>query len=223
MNCLIIGGTSGLGLSLAKKLAGSYDVHITGRQDPHERDVAFHTLNLTDAKESLAAIDKLVQELPEISLLIYAAGFFQEGTATDLTISQIDEMLSVGLTSAIYVTRQLLAKQNELPDFIAITSTSQWTPRLYEPVYTAVKAGLGAYASSLSLDPRVKKTLVAGPAGMATNFWKGTDEKAHDTTQMLDPEWVAERIIDLLKENYSYKFARILRGPARVEIQETRT
>ena len=131
-------------------------------------------------------------------------------------------MLSVGLTNAIYLTRQLLHEQDQLPEFIAITSTSQWTPRLYEPVYTAVKAGLGAYANSLSLDPRVKKTLVAGPAGMATNFWKDTDEKEHDTSQMLDPDWVADRIIELTHENYSYKFARILRGPARVEVQETR-
>lgn len=222
MNCLIIGGTSGLGLALAKKLAGTYDVHITGRQNPNDKKVVFHALDLSDAEKSLPAIESLIQELPQIDLLIYAAGFFQEGTVTDLTASQINTMLSVGLTNAIYLTRGLLEKQGELSEFIAITSTSQWTPRLYEPVYTAVKAGLGAYANSLSLDPRVKKTLVAGPAGMATNFWKDTDKKAHDTSQMLDPDWVADRIIELTRENYSYKFARILRGPARVEVQETR-
>lgn len=222
MNCLVIGGTSGLGLALAKKLAGTYDMHITGRKSPDEKEMVFHALDLSNAKNSLPAIDALVHELPQIDLLIYAAGFFQEGTITDLTTDQIDTMLSVGLTNAIYLTRQLLQEQGELPEFIAITSTSQWTPRLYEPVYTAVKAGLGAYANSLSLDPRVKKTLVAGPAGMATNFWKDAGENAHDTSQMLDPDWVADRIIELTHENYSYKFARILRGPARVEVQETR-
>jgi len=223
MNCLIIGGTSGLGLSLAKKLSGSYDVHVTGRTDPSEKALTFHPLDLSDAQQLPSAINNLVQELPEVDLLIYAAGFFQEGTITDLTVDQVNTMLSVGLTGAIYLTRQILEKQNQLTEFVAITSTSQWTPRLYEPVYTATKAGLGAYANSLSLDPRVKKTLVAGPAGMATNFWKNTDEKTHDTSQMLDPEWVADRIIELMHEDYSYKFARILRGPARVEIQETRT
>lgn len=222
MHCLIIGGTSGLGLSLAKKLADTYDVHITGRTDPGETPLTFHTLDLSNTAELLSAIDTLLQELPQIDLLVYAAGFFQDGTVTDLTVEQINTMLSVGLTGAIYLTRQLLEKQNELGEFIAITSTSQWTPRLNEPVYTAVKAGLGAYANSLSLDPRVKKTLVAGPAGMATNFWKGTDEKEHDTSQMLDPDWVADRILELSSENYTYKFARILRGPARVEVHESR-
>jgi NAD(P)-dependent dehydrogenase (short-subunit alcohol dehydrogenase family) len=222
MNCLIIGGTSGLGLSLAKKLSASYDVHITGRRDPSEESLVFHTLDLSSTTTSLATANDLLQELPRIDLLVYAAGFFQDGTVTDLTIDQIDTMLSVGLTNAIYLTRQLLEKQGELPEFIAITSTSQWTPRLNEPVYTAVKAGLGAYANSLSLDPRVKKTLVAGPAGMATNFWNDTDKKAHDVSQMLDPDWVADRIIELANDTYSYKFARILRGPARVEVQEVR-
>lgn len=222
MHCLIIGGTSGLGLSLAKKLADTYDVHITGRNSPDEASATFHMLDLSDPSELLPAVDRLLQELPQIDLLVYAAGFFQDGTVTDLTVEQIDTMLSVGLTGAIYLTRQLLKKQNKLGEFIAITSTSQWTPRLNEPVYTAVKAGLGAYANSLSLDPRVKKTLVAGPAGMATNFWKGTDEKEHDTSQMLDPDWVADRILELSSESYTYKFARILRGPARVEVQETR-
>lgn len=222
MNCLIIGGSSGLGLSLAQKLSDTYEVYITGRNDPKVSGLAFHPLDLADANATLTAIDSLLQKLPHIDLLIYAAGFFQDGTVTKISIDQIDAMLSVGLTSAVYITRQLLESQGDLPEFIAITSTSQWTPRLKEPVYTAVKAGLGAYANSLSLDPRVGKTLVAGPAGMATNFWKGTDKTEHDTAQMLDPDWVADRIVELRQKEYDYQFARILRGPARVEVQETR-
>jgi len=57
---------------------------------------------------------------------------------------------------------------------------------------------------------------------MATNFWNGTDKKEHDTSLMLDPDWVAGAVEELRKGQFSYKFARILRGPARVEIQETR-
>ncbi len=222
MNCLIIGGTSGLGLSLAKKLTETYDVYITGRHDPKDPTLHFVPLDLVSPSESSSAIKTLVQDLPSMDLLIYAAGFFQEGTVTDLSAEQIDTMFAVGLTGAIFTTQQLLKKQGELAEFIAITSTSQWTPRLYEPVYTAVKAGLGAYANSISLDPRVKKTLVAGPAGMATNFWKDTDKNAHDTSKMLDPEWVADKILELREEDYNYKFAQILREPARVDVKEVR-
>ncbi len=221
MNCLIIGGTSGLGLSLAKKLK-NYDLHVTGRRKIKEPGLHFHSLDLTNKTGLDERINKLVAELPNIDLLIYAAGYFQDGTITDLSVNQVDEMLNVGLIAAIYVSRGILRKQDVLPEFVAITSTSQWTPRLKEPVYTAVKAGLGAFANSLSLDPRVGKVLVAGPAGMATNFWKGTNKKEHDTSLMMDPDWVAGAIQKLREGQFSYKFARILREPARVEVQETR-
>lgn len=222
MNCLIIGGTSGLGLSLAKKLAKDYEVHVTGRQKLAEPEIRFSPLDLSNRRGLDEQISKLIARLPKIDLLIYAAGYFQDGTVTDLRIEQIDEMLNVGLVVAILVSREVLQKQNLLPEFIAITSTSQWTPRLKEPIYTAVKAGLGAFANSLSLDPRVGKVLVAGPAGMATNFWKDTDKKEHDTSLMLDPDWVADAIQELREGQFSYKFARILREPARIEVQETR-
>lgn len=222
MNCLIIGGTSGLGLSLAKKLAKDYEVHVTGRRKLTDSSLHVHPLDLSDSSGLDGRISKLVAELPNIDLLIYAAGYFQDGTVTDLSVEQVDEMLNVGLVAAIYVSREILRKQDSLPEFVAITSTSQWTPRLKEPVYTAVKSGLGAYANSLSLDPRVGKVLVAGPAGMATNFWEGTAKKEHNTSLMLDPDWVADAIQDLREGQFSYKFARILREPARVEVQETR-
>lgn len=222
MNCLIIGGTSGLGLSLAKKLTKDYDVHVTGRREFTEAGIHFHALDLSDKNGLDERISGLVAELPNIDLLIYAAGFFQDGTVTDLNIDQIDEMLSVGLTGAIYISREILRKQDSLSEFVAITSTSQWTPRLKEPVYTAVKAGLGAFANSLSLDPRINKVLVAGPAGMATDFWKGTDKKDHDTSLMLDPDWVADAIQQEREGQFAYKFVRILREPSRIEVQETR-
>ncbi len=219
MNCLIIGGSSGLGLSLAHKLAGDYHVVVTGRRDPRRANLQFETLDLGASDGLEGRIDQLVQKLPHIDLLIYAAGFYQEGTITDLSVDQIHQMLNVGLVAALLVTRSLLAKQGDLAGFIAVTSTSQWTPRLLEPAYTAVKAGLAAFANSLSLDSRVAKTLVAGPAGMATPFWAGTNK---DISSMLDPDWVAAQILSLFEGNFSYRCGRILRGPARAELQEER-
>lgn len=219
MNCLIVGGSSGLGLNLAQKLSLTHKVFVTGRRDPRQEGIEFIKLDLSAAPDLLERIREVVRDLPEIDLLVYAAGFFQEGTITDLTESQMQEMISVGLIAPMYVSREVLLKQDTLGGLITITSTSQWTPRLLEPVYTAVKSGLGAFSNSLSLDPRVKKTLVAGPAGMDTRFWEGTGK---DTSDMLDPSWVADQILELYDGNFSYKYARILRGPQRVEVQETR-
>lgn len=215
---LIVGGSSGLGLELARLLVADQEVIITGRQDPKVASLHFRQLELGD--DSLSTnLDAFIPELPEIDLVLYVAGFFQEGTISDLSDVDIEKMNRVGLLAPAMLLQRILSKQSKLPGFIAITSTSQWTPRLLEPMYTAVKAGLGMLANSISLDERVGKVLVLGPAGMRTRFW---EEDGRDTSDMLDPEWVAAETITLWGEDFRYKFARALRNPARVEIVETR-
>lgn len=219
MNCLIIGGTSGLGLELARQLLPDYNVHVVGRNDPSVELLTFHRIDLNHQDGSVQKIRDLVSKLPKIDMLIHSVGFYQEGTITELSENQIYEMMEVCLMSAISLTRELLISQKELSIFVAVTSTSQYTPRLLEPVYTAAKAGLGAYANSLSLDPRMKKTLVVGPAGMKTKFHSG---RKVDMSTYLSPTWTASQIIELLQDEYSYKYARILRDPAHVEVKEIR-
>ena len=219
LNTLIIGGSSGLGLELALKLAPNYEVTVTGRRDPKNEHVTFRTLDLSARSQFSDDLDTFVTQLPQIDLLIYAAGFYQEGDISHVSDEDIANMTNVGLMAPAMLLQRLLKKQDKLSGFIAITSTSQWTPRPLEPVYTAVKAGLAMLANSVSCDERVGKVLVAGPAGMNTRFW---ENNPRDLSTMLDPTWVAQQVLDQYSGNFNYKFARIMRGPARVEIVETR-
>lgn len=220
MAVLIVGGTSGLGLELAKQLSGSgQEVIITGRRDPEEPKVRFEAFDLTTHKLS-SRIEKLVEELPEIEALIYAAGYFQDGRITDLTEKQVEEMIDVGGRGLIYFVRAVLTKQKKLKKLITITSTSAWTPRQREPIYNFAKAGAAHFTNAMAEDGRIAKVLVTGPAGMNTRFWEGIERDDFD--KMLDPAWVAEQIRDLLKDDYKYRFAKVMRDPARVEIVETR-
>lgn len=221
---LIVGGTSGLGLELATLLRtkNNLEVYVTGRKEPEDRQLRFVFFDIDPYTDQLPyIIDKIISDLPQqIDLLVYAAGFYQEGNMKQLTDADIRKMINVGLVTPTLILNRVLNRQEKLPGFIAITSTSQWTPRIYEPVYTAVKAGLGMFANSLSLDPQVGKVLVAGPAGMKTNFWSNTEK---DTSTMLEPEWVAEQICQLyFEDNFRFKCARILREPPRVEVVEKR-
>jgi short-subunit dehydrogenase len=217
---LIIGGTSGLGLELAKLYAAAGDqVIVTGRTDPKSDFAQFHKLDL-GGKNLAETIATFVQGLPTIDRLVYAAGFYQEGRVTDLSPGQINTMVQVGGTGLIYFMRELLAKQGELKELVTITSTSQWTPRKLEPIYNFIKAGAGHFSNSMVEDGRVGKVLVAGPAGMDTPFWDGVNRD--DLDKMLPKNWVAEQIIDNLAGNYKYKFIQILRQPARIEVVESR-
>lgn len=220
MNTLIVGGTSGLGLELAKVMAveGEKPI-ITGRHNPEVDFAEYQEFDLS-ADNLPERVGQFVTGLPPIKTLVYAAGFYQEGRITDLRDEQIDEMIDVGGRGLIFFVKKLLEKQGELPELVTITSTSQWTPREYEPVYNFVKAGAGHYSHGQSLDPRIDKTRVIGVSGMATEFWSGTDK---DTSNMLQPEWVARQITQLLDRDEEYIFARVLGAtsdlPKRVEIE----
>lgn len=219
MNVLIVGGTSGLGLELAKLYAKEHKVIITGRKDPKEHNLEFRSLPLSKSVQLKQDIENFVGTLPHIDAFVYAAGFYQEGTVTELGTQDIKDMLDVGINAPIWFVRELLQQHGKLDQFVAVTSTSQWTPRLKEPIYTATKAALGHFANSVSLDPRIKKTLVAGPAGMTTEFWRMTEQ---DKTNYNSAHWVAGQIFEALTPDYSYAFIRILRDPARTELVETR-
>jgi short-subunit dehydrogenase len=219
MNTLIVGGTSGLGLELARKIqAGDNKVFITGRHDPNEPNLHFETFDLS-APELPKRIKEFVTGLPEFHTLIYAAGYFQEGRVTDLSDREIEEMINVCGRGLIYFMKTILEKQSKLSELVTITSTSQWTPR-NEPIYNFVKAGAGHFSNAMAEDGRVAKVLVAGPAGMKTPFWDG--EKRDDLDKMLDPTWVASEVMKLREGDYKYRFAKIMRQPNRVEVIETR-
>lgn len=218
--CLVVGGTSGLGFEIAKKFRDlDYKSIITGRNDPDEKNLEYRMLDL-GSQGLVERVEGLIDELPKINTLIYAAGYYQEGRITDLSEEEIETMLNVGERGLIYAVRAILNKQDELDELITITSTSQWTPRQKEPAYNAAKAAAAHFSNGMAEDGRIKKVLVVGPAGMQTKFWDGVERD--DLHTMMDPEWVAEQVIDLRDTDKKYRFAKILREPARVELAEER-
>ena len=126
-------------------------------------------------------------------------------------------MVNVGVLAPMMLTRRLKMKSTSPLKVMLITSSSQYTPRELEPAYCATKSGLGMFGASLVRDRGIGKVLVAAPSGIRTPFWHGTDE---DTGTMLDAGWVAKQIVSLSSGVFKYKYAAILRNPARVEIVE---
>jgi short-subunit dehydrogenase len=220
MNTLIIGGTSGLGLEIAKGLStDTSEVYVTGRRELDEPGLHYEKFDLTEPELPKRA-SELVMGLPEIKTLVYAAGYFQEGRVTELSEQEIEQMIDVGGRGLIYFVKAILEKQGALDELITITSTSQWTPRKLEPIYNFAKAGAAHFSNAMAEDGRVGKVLVAGPAGMNTAFWDGIERDDFD--KMLDPSWVADEVIKLRQDDYKYRFVKIMREPARVEVIETR-
>jgi NAD(P)-dependent dehydrogenase (short-subunit alcohol dehydrogenase family) len=219
-NALVIGGTSGLGMEISLLLAkANYKVFATGRKNISEEAITRLNLDISSDTQKLSAdLDRVLAAAKPLQLLVYAAGFYQGNPISELSDSDITAMINVGLLAPALLLQKILRAQNKLPEFIAITSTSQWIPRPREPVYASVKAGLATLAHSVSLDANVEKTLVVGPGGMRTDFWKGAPRENNGS--LLAPRWVAENIMKLREGKFKYRLARIPRDPPRVELLE---
>ena len=218
---LVVGGTSGLGLEIATLLLRTHSsVHVTGRTkygNIHAK-LHYHRLDLTPppGESLIPSIRMLLTEIGKVDTLVYAAGFREDNTLPELQVNEVSKMISVGLEAPIHLLRLIIQLQLQVETMIFITSTSQWTARKKEPVYSATKAALGMLAESVSLDGRIKRTLVVGVAGMNTPFWDGSDK---NTSSLLDPVWVAEQTLEQLEDEYAFRFVKVLYNPLRV-IQE---
>ena len=216
---LIIGGTSGVGLELARHYSvDGHTVCVTGSRNSNIDEIQFLKLAIVDdAKQLGSDIDRIVDSFKGVNTLVYSAGFLQRGHIDALSSSDLQKMVNVGLLAPMMLVQKLKTKLNTPLKIMLITSSSQYTPRELEPAYCAVKSGLGMLGASLVRDMGIGKVLVVAPSGINSKFWSGTDE---DTSSMLDSKWVAEQIVDLSSGVFKYKFALILRNPARVKIQE---
>ncbi|WP_093518949.1 SDR family NAD(P)-dependent oxidoreductase [Pseudovibrio ascidiaceicola] len=219
-NILIVGGTSGVGLELARHYAKEgHNVGLTGRQNPELEGATFHSLSITDDPVQLAQnIDRVLDGFKNVHTLIYAAGFLQRGHIDELADAELGTMVNVGLLAPMMLIQRLKRRSDHPLKIMLITSSSQYTPRELEPAYCATKSALGMLGASLVRDKDLGKVLVAAPSGIRTAFWANADE---DTDTMLCPSWVSQQIVELSSGSFKYKFAKILRDPARVEIVET--
>ncbi len=217
---LIVGGTSGLGLELAKIYSSlGHTVIIAGRKNPDLANVRYIPFSITsNLDETTKQIENLLSQIEKVNTLIYTAGYFQSGHIDELSDAQITEMVNIGLLTPALMAQRLKNNPGKPLKVMLITSSSQYTPRELEPMYTSTKAALGMLGASLSLDLGIGKVLVVAPSGMKTPFWKNDN----DTSEYLDPKWVAEQVVELSSGPFKYRYAKILRKPQKVEIVETR-
>ena len=218
-NILIVGGSSGLGLDLAKHyVREGHTVCITGRHDPSLAGSTYIELDIDgDSRNLTSSIDRLLEKFTAVNTLIYSAGCCQRAHINELSDANIMQMTNVGLVAPMLLIQRLKNNLDTPLKVMLITSSSQYTPREMESVYCATKAGLGMLGASLVMDKKIGKVLVVAPSGMRSTFWRDSDI---DVSGMLETHWVADKIVELSGGKFKYKFAKILRNPERVLVEE---
>lgn len=196
---LVIGGTTGLGQEIARIAAshdaGYYAVTVVGRTAAtcelvRNKVAAPLAIDL----EARYYKETLPESVGPYDLIVWAAGMQQRGSFVDLTVDDIRRNCRVQFESPVEILTELLRRQRKAgkPTHLAvISSTTSWRARADEALYGALKAAQSQLARSLGVglakDLPGSKVLLVNPGGMATPFWKNSE----DVSRFMDPAVVA--------------------------------
>lgn len=213
---LITGGTSGIGLELAKQfIAMGNTVVVTGRDSTKMEQVAdsFPQLHVIQCDVTdTAAIDRLVQEVtarhPDLSLLINNAGIMRERDilATSADRSGLTLEVETNLNGPIHMTAAFLPLLRRQPTaaVMNVSSGIAFLPMPASPVYSAAKAGLHAWSVALRLQLASTNVKVFELAPPLTKTPLGTDTFDPEVIRgipFMSPKKVAVRAIEGIRRN----------------------
>lgn len=159
---LITGGTSGIGLSIVKKLASTSKAIIVIARDPLKLEqlrnttphIFTYNCNLANRVELEATISSIVEQHPDISVVINNAGIQNTPTFIDKNFApnNIENEIATNLSAPIQICAYILAtllNLNTTAIIVNVTSGLGIYPKKNSAVYCATKAGLRNFTRSL--------------------------------------------------------------------------
>ena len=197
----IVGGTSGIGLGLARRFAAAGStVVVGGRTTGAVDDLETVVIDVTDPDSVLRARDEVLANHPELDVVVTMSGVMQTEDLRDPGhFAAAETTISVNLLGTIRVvdafTPHLIARGNGT--IVTVTSGIAFLPFPLMPSYGASKAGVHAYTESLRAQlagTGVEVTELVPPA-VAT----AGQEKVNPAALPLDG--FLDEVIDLISAN----------------------
>jgi short-subunit dehydrogenase len=201
-NVVITGASSGIGKEISHRLL-SLGYSVIGVSRSINIDFFdngnFQAIqaDLSDEKETLVLCKKLGQE--NISILINAAGFGRFEPHEELSAQTITTMTFLNLTAPMLLTNALLRDMKKNDGYlININSIEALRASKFAGVYSATKAGLKSFSSSLFEETRKSGLSVTNinPDMTESNFY---DELRFATSEREDEKLLCSDIADAVE------------------------
>jgi short-subunit dehydrogenase len=205
-SALVTGGSSGLGLGLARMLKDEgYGLTLVARRPEPLQEAAAElgaeavAANLSDADECVRVVAAHAERFEGLDVLVNSAGIGIGGSFADQDTKRIGLQLDVNLRATMIVTREALpllrASSGQIVMLASIAGTIP-TPGL--AVYGATKAALISFTNSLNREEAehgVRATAIS-PAFVATRM---TDWTGIPADEMIQTEDVVELVRTILR------------------------
>jgi NAD(P)-dependent dehydrogenase (short-subunit alcohol dehydrogenase family) len=194
---VITGTSKGIGNAIAKKLLNSgWEVYGISRSNAEDltSNHQYHQIffDLTDT----AKIKQLVGMLPrKIDILINDAGLWELVMLKDITLKHLERTINLNLKAPIYLTSLLLPRMYAGSMIINISSImSQYTEPEYG-VYTATKAGIDRFTTTLAKERKDLKVIGILPSATDTSANRNILGESEDYSKYLKPDDIAGIVV----------------------------
>jgi predicted naringenin-chalcone synthase/NAD(P)-dependent dehydrogenase (short-subunit alcohol dehydrogenase family) len=161
-SAVVVGGTSGIGLEVAKVLAGrGYRLFIGSRRVGNGKGyealegAEYLNLDVTDSDSVRAFSDAIWQKTYGVDLLVISSGVAQAAKAVGRQDDRdIAQMVDTNLTGAMRLTNALLPRMRQGSHVIYLNSILGRIPLMGSATYCATKAGLSHFCAAVELELR---------------------------------------------------------------------
>ena len=212
---LVTGASSGIGLSVSRKLAArGWRVALVARTERALREAAaslpagageVFVCDMQDLSACAALPLKISARMGSLDALVNNAGFHRRGPLVEVTAEELAQMVTVNLAAPVVLTRAALPLLREGSHIVNVASLAGMVPTRSQATYGATKAGLRAFSRAMrdELLPRGITVSVVSPGPVDTGFFGEELERVADinfSQPMSTADEVADAVLACLRD-----------------------
>lgn len=232
---IITGGSSGVGLGIAKKLVSENIITVIVSRSPEKLEKAklelckINTENVysvsadvSDSAQVAKMISEVVEKFGTVDYLIMSAGVSIHGSFNELLEHDWDEVIDTNLKGAFLTAKAVwpIMLRRDGCQIINISSASGLSPYPTGSIYCASKAGVNSLMDVLALEGQevgIKVTNIC-PGQIDSAIWNPNDEDVNKAREdMLKPESIGDLVYYLLSRPQNEHFRNIVIHPFTIQ------
>ncbi len=205
---LITGGTSGIGLELARELVKRGNTVIVTGRDQGRLDAAQQALpglhvfrsDVSDPEAITALRDQVLARFPELDVLVNNAGIMRNlNLNQDRDLVDVTREIEVNLCGPVRMVQSFLPHLKTRKDAVIVNVSSglAFIPLPISPIYCATKAAIHSFSQSLRAQLRGTGVTVVelAPSAVETPLFRGEFQEEMKGEKPMDVKVLARKAI----------------------------